>query len=586
MTFFRNFFASCLGTLVAFGIAFFMFFSFITALSDLESPTVIENNVLLSLDFQGVVKDRIADQGQDPFGAFANPVVGLDQVLLAIGVAKGDSRVKGITIDNPYFIGGISQLQSIRNALVDFKTSGKKIFAYADIYDQKDYFLASVADSLFMSPTGILEFKGLHSEVLYYKDFQEKSGLKMEVVRHGKYKSAVEPFLENQMSKAKKTQLTALLSGLWSVMVKDMAQGRNMEVATLNNLATKMGANTASKALENGLVDQLAYKDQYDLALKKAFNLPLPNPPKTVALQDYMQYATTKRPYNAKENIAVVYAQGEILFGKGSADYIGQELTVKGIEKAVSNPTVKAVVLRVNSPGGSALVSDLIWRAIEKAKEEKPVVVSMGDVAASGGYYIAAGAHKIFAAPTTITGSIGVFGTVPNVSELAKEWGITSQQVSTHKNEAYYSLFSPMTERFRALTKESIEDTYQTFLTRVSEGRGLSMEAADAVAQGRVWTAQDALNNGLIDGIGDLDFAIKEAAALGGTQTYGIRNYPKYKTPFEQFVADLSGVTAGIKTAIYTPNPVQDATGFMRYLTTQLKREGVQARMPYVLDIK
>ena len=586
MTFFRNFFASCLGTLVAFGIAFFMFFVLISALSDLEPSAPIGNKVLLELDFQGIIKDRVADQGQDPFAAFADPILGLDQILLAIQVAKEDERVQGISIKNPYFLGGMSQLQSIRAALADFKKSNKKIFAYAEIFTQKDYYLASVADSIFLSPTGILEFKGLSSEILYLKDFQDKTGLKMEVIRHGKYKSAVEPYLSNEMSEAQRTQLSELLGGLWGVMAADMAESRAMSLATLNELATEMGARTPSLALKNGFVDALSYSDDYDMALKKTFNLPLPNKPKTVSLQDYIRYAASKRPYSAKENIAVVYAQGEILFGKGNADYIGQTLTIEGIETAVENPTVKAIVLRVNSPGGSALVSDLIWHAIEKAKEVKPVVVSMGDVAASGGYYIAAGAHKIFATPTTITGSIGVFGVLPNMAQLADEWGVHAQQINTHDNGANYSIFSPMTDKFRAVTTEGIEDTYQTFLNRVSAGRGMTLEQADAVAQGRVWTAAAALEAGLIDGIGDLEVAIAAAAEMGGTTTYGIRNYPIYKTPFEQLIEDLGGISTRAKALLSMPNPAIDATGFMKNMSEQLRKEGIQARLPYDLKIQ
>jgi len=240
----------------------------------------------------------------------------------------------------------------------------------------------------------------------------------------------------------------------------------------------------------------------------------------------------------------------------------------------------------VNSPGGSALVSDLIWHAIEKAKAVKPVVVSMGDVAASGGYYIAAGANKIFASPATITGSIGVFGVLPNMSQLAKEWGVNAQEVATHDNGATYSVFSPMSNKFRALTVQSIEDTYQTFLSRVSSGRGMTVDEVDALAQGRVWTAQAALAGGLIDGIGDLDMAIEQAALLGGASDYGIRNYPKYKSPFEQLIEDLSGVRTTLKAFSSLSNNQLDAAGYLTSVRMQLKQEGIQARLPFALEIK
>lgn len=585
MAFLRNFFASCLGTLVAFGVAFFMFFTIIAGLSDMEPKTVIPNKVVLELDFQGMVKDRVADQSQDPFAALGNPPLGLDQILLAIAVAKEDSRVQGISIRNPYFVAGWSQLKSIRDALSDFKTSGKPVFSYADFYDQKDYYLASVADSVFLTPTGIVEVKGLSTEILYLKEFQKKSGFKMEVIRHGQYKSAVEPYLENEMSVPQKTQLTELLDGLWSVVATDLAADRNMSLEALNRHTLNMGASSPSKALENGFVDGLLYEDQYNTAIKKAFNLPLPTTLKTVSLRNYIPYSATKRPYSAKENVAVVYAQGEILYGSGNADYIGQDLTIEGIEKAVNNSSVKAIVLRVNSPGGSALVSDLIWHAIEKAKEKKPVVVSMGDVAASGGYYIAAGANKIFASPATITGSIGVFGVLPNMSELAKEWGVNPQEVATHENGATYSAFSPMSKKFRALTLQGIEETYQTFLNRVSQGRGMTIEEVDALAQGRVWTAEAALEGGLIDGIGDLDLAIEQAALLGNTTEYGIRNYPTYKSPFEQFIEDLSGVSARVKTMGQWSALNTDPQTILKSIEQQFTREGIQARMPFYLNI-
>ncbi|MEM7381319.1 MAG: signal peptide peptidase SppA, partial [Bacteroidota bacterium] len=410
--------------------------------------------------------------------------------------------------------------------------------------------------SLFLNPVGAMDFKGLAAEVLYYKDLQEKTGVKMEVIRHGKYKSAVEPFLANEMSDANRTQIKELIDALWGSMLEDISESRNLSISEINQIADTLGGRTPEFAVSSGLIDGLIYQDQYESKLKAATNLSEVNDLNYISLSDYTERSNGRKVYQGTDRIAVIFAQGEIMYGEGDQNFIGQGIITKALIKAREDDKVKAVVLRVNSPGGNALTSDIIWREIELTKEEKPVVVSMGDVAASGGYYIAVGADKIYAEPTTITGSIGVFGTIPNISELAGNIGINAEQVGTNKNSVDYSLFEPMTDEFRELVQEGIEETYTTFLQRVADGRNITVAEADSLAQGRVWSGTDAKRLGLIDELGSLDDAIAAAAEMAETGSYSIRKYPRYKSGFEKFMEDLEG--ASVKS---TEETIQEQLG-------------------------
>ena len=469
---------------------------------------------------------------------------------------------------------------------MDFKENGKFIYAYSDFYLQKDYYMASVADSIFINPVGVMDFKGLSTEILFYKELQEKTGVKMEVIRHGKYKSAVEPYLSDEMSEANRTQIKELISSIWNVMAADIGEARNISEAAINTIADTLGARTPAYAKASGLVDDILFYDQYEAQLKMATNTETDEKLNYISLNDYLDYSNTKKIYKGDDQIAVIYAQGEILYGEGGATIIGQGIINKALIKARENDKVKAIVLRVNSPGGSALTSDIIWREVALTKEVKPVVVSMGDVAASGGYYIAVGADKIYAEPTTITGSIGVFGTIPNISELAEDIGINAEQVGTNKNAVDYSLFEPMTPEFRSTVKEGIEQTYDTFLSRVAEGRNISVAEADSLGQGRVWSGVDAKRIGLVDELGGLNDAIAAAAALAETDSYRINKYPKYKSGFEQLMEDLGGASTKSKEAFIQEEIGAEAYGILKQVKAAMEQKGVQARMPFVLDIK
>ena len=586
MNFLRNLLAAILGCIIAFGIIFFMFLIFISLIGNTEDGVVIKNNSVLELQIQKPLNDYVGNSDEDPFSGLFSESQGLDDILHAIAVAKKDDNIKGISITNNFLLAGMAQTQAIRKALEDFKDSGKFIYAYSDFFMQKDYYLASVADEIYLNEIGAVDFKGLSTEVLFFKDFQEKSGIKMEVIRHGKYKSAVEPFLANEMSNDNRTQIKELLDSLWDAIIEDIALSRKISPEELNTIADTLGGRTAKYANFSGLVDGTVHFDQYEEFLKTAAGISSDKDVPYVALNDYIKFAKNKNSVSSKDRIAVIYAQGDIFYGEGSATIIGQGIIGDALKKARDDKNVKAVVLRVNSPGGSAIASDIIWREVEITKASKPVVVSMGDYAASGGYYIAVGAHKIFAEPTTITGSIGVFGTIPNISELANKMGINAEQVGTNKKSVDYSFFEPMNEEFRGDLQESIEDIYQTFLKRVSEGRNISVEEADKLAQGRVWSGTDAKRLGLVDEIGGLDDAIAAAADLAEIETYSIRKFPKYKSGFEQLMEMMGGTSAKVKESLIEDEIGLEAYTILKQIKSVMEQEGVQARLPFVLSIK
>lgn len=584
MKFLRNLLASILGTLIALGIIFLLFVVIAMALGETEK-VVVKNNSVLEIKLDAVVKDY-APKGNDfldEFLAFRDEKIGLNEIINAIENAKNDVNIAGISINTLNVNAGISQTKAIRNKLEEFKESGKFIMAYGDVYNQKSYYLSSVADSIFMNPLGGVEFKGLSSEVLFFKDLQDKTGVKMEVIRHGKYKSAVEPFLYNKMSDENREQITTFLQSIWDELLVDISKSRNKTIEELNIIADNLWARNAILALENNIVDAAVYLDEYESKLKRASGISTDDELSEITLSDYISTGKGRIISSAPNKIAVIYAQGEIIYGKGNKNLIGQGLIIEALRKARKDKKVKAIVLRINSPGGSALASELIWRELELTKKELPLVVSMGDVAASGGYYIACNADRIFAEPTTISGSIGVFGAIPNMSKLADNIGINAEQVRTNKSPSY-SVFEPITDEFRTVTTEGVEAIYTAFLERVSAGRNMSVEAVDSIAQGRVWAGVDAMQNGLVDELGNLDDAISYAAELAEITDYKVRNYPDYKLDLGEKLSGFPFMKSKEKVMI-------EALGFENYKTYQILKQfseikGIQARMPFVLEIK
>ncbi len=586
MKFLRNLLAAIIGCLVAFGIIFIMFFVFAALFGNAEDTVTIDKDSVLELQLKKPIMDYVGTNEADPFSVLFQENQGLDEIIHAIKVAKTDDRIQGISIKNNFALAGMAQMKAIRNALEDFKTSGKFIYAFGDIYMQKDYYLASVADKMYVNIVGGVDFKGLASEVLFFKDLQEKTGVTMEVIRHGKYKSAVEPFLSNTMSDANRTQIQELLESLWGSVVEDISESRGISPENLNIIADTLGARTTKYASDIGVIDGALHFDEYEAKLKEVAGVSEEDDLSYIDIDKYIQSSNKKKINSGKDKIAVIYAQGEIIYGKGGPNVIGQDIIIEALTKAREKESVKAIVLRVDSPGGSALTSDIIWREVELTKKIKPVIVSMGNLAASGGYYISAGANKIFAEPTTITGSIGVFGVIPNLTELSKDIGINAEQVGTNKNSVDYSVFEPMTNTFRGNMQEGIEEIYRTFLSRVSNGRGISMEEADAIAQGRVWSGIDAKKIGLVDELGGLDDAIAAAAEMVDLDTYGIKKYPKYKTGLEKIMEDFGGAATRLKTKAIKEEIGIEAYTILKEVQSAMKQKGVQARMPFALDIK
>jgi len=583
MKFLRNLFASIFGTLIALGIAFVLFFIVVAALSESEVVTVKTNSVL-NLSFDVPIKDY-APKSSDPldelFG-FNDDKMGLNEVLNAIENAIDDPNIEGIHVPAYGSNAGFAQLSAIREKLELFRESGKFVYAYADMFDQKSYYLASVADSIFLNKYGEIAFKGLDSEVLFFKDLEDKSGVKMEVIRHGKYKSAVEPFLFQEMSTENREQISSFLQSIWNEIVDDISNDRNISVDELNEIADNLFGRNADLAVEHKLVDEAIYLDNYEQKLKQAVGISQSRSLQRISMSDYLSTGKGRKRSTSTDRVAVIYAQGDIIYGEGNEDFIGQDLIINALRKARKSNNVRAIVLRVDSPGGSALASEIIWRELELTKKEMPLIVSMGNLAASGGYYIACNADRIFASPTTITGSIGVFGVVPNIEKFAKKIGINAEQVRTNKG-ASYSLFEPMTDAFRSVTTEGVEKVYTTFLERVSSGRNMTIEAVNEIAQGRVWSGTEALNNGLVDEMGTLEDAINYAAESAGLKSYRIHNYPNYEIEFEDRFNSFPFVKS--KEKILIEEFGSDYYDWYQKVKQLTNLEGVQARLPYVMKI-
>ena len=585
MKFLGNVIATVIGIFV-FIMLFFFGVILIGAIFGGDDTVSVKKDSVIELNLKEI-KNDYAGKYKDPWVTVFSEQkgIGITDVINAIEAAKTDDKIKGISILNDESSLGLAQYKDLRNALESFKKSGKFVWAYANAYSQKEYYLNSVANTVYLNPAGELDFKGLSSEVMFFKDFQDKSGIHMEVIRHGKYKSAVEPFLENKMSDANREQITALLNSIWATVSADISKSRNIPLPRLNEIANGLLARTPELAKANGLVDIIAYEDVYHNAIKKQLKVTGDEDYNKISIEDYTQNnVTTALTNTATDEIAIIYAQGEIESGEGDVTIIGEGSMRRALQEARKDEDVKAIVLRIDSPGGSALTSDLIWREIEVTKKVKPVVVSMGNYAASGGYYIACNADKIFAESNTITGSIGVFGILPNFSPLANKLGINTEQVKTHENSANYSPFVPVDEKFKAFTLEGVEHIYKTFVTHVAEGRKMTFAQVDSIAQGRVWSGSQALKIGLVDKIGGLNDAISEAAKIAKIKTYSTQNYPEYEKTFGDLISKMpfgKSKEAFIKEEIGEENYLM-----IEQIKKLQKQKGVQAMMPFGINIK
>jgi protease-4 len=587
MTFLRELLAVILGVFISFFVMFFVFLALGSLVSSSfmeEERVMVDRNSVLVLKFDQNIRDYAPKSGDPLEGLLGieEENIGLNEILNAIDNAKYDDKIVGISVESLNLRAGLAQLQEIRDKLYEFKESGKFITAFSDVYDQKNYYLSSVADSIYLNPEGFLEFKGLAGEVLYFKDFQDKYGIRMEVIRHGKYKSAVEPFLENQMSPENREQLSALMQSIWSEILEDVGDMRDLDQARLNNIADELLGRTPEMARDNQLISGILYRDQYLDLMTEMSGLDDRKDLSRISMKDYINSGEGRIRSSSKDKIAVIFAQGEIIYGQGDENFVGPELIIEALKKAREDDGVKAIVFRVNSPGGSALASDVIWRELELTKEIKPLVVSMGDMATSGGYYISCNADWIVADPMTITGSIGVFGVIPNISELSGRMGINAEQVGTNRQSVGYSVFEPMSEDFYKVTKEGVERVYQSFVSKVAQGRSMSFAQVDSIAQGRVWTGKEAIEIGLVDELGGLEDAISTAAELAEIESFRIRNYPQYKKEFKDL---FKGPFGKVKEEVLRAELGNENFELFRRMEAIRSMSGMQARLPFLLEI-
>ncbi|RKW11916.1 MAG: signal peptide peptidase SppA [Capnocytophaga sp.] len=518
----------------------------------------------------------------------------LPAILRAIKYAKTDDNIKGIVISSVEGVQGKAHLANIRKAVADFKTSGKFVYAFSESASQYDYFLQSVADSIFVGTLGSVEVKGLSAEVLYLKDFEDKTGVKMEVFRHGKYKSAVEPFLENKMSEANREQIGTYLQSLWESYLSEVTQSRNLSRESLNQAADSLWGRTAEQALKHHLVDRIAFRDEFENSLCKATGSKEWKDIRLVPIERYTKEVTEKHQKEAlkrikNDKIAVIFCDGEIIDGKSQKGRVGNETIIASLRSAKEDKSIKAIILRVNSPGGSGLASELIHREIELTQKVKPVYTSMGNVAASGGYYIACNSKRIFADKETLTGSIGVFGLIPNIKALADKWGINGEQVQTHPNALTYSFFEETSEKTKEVISEGIELFYQKFVQRVADGRKLTWNQVDSLAQGRVWTGADALKNGLIDQIGDLNNTIEYVAGENKLpKDYIVLSYPIIEMEVEDYLkARWNSSTKAELQALLREEIGKETYDQLQRIKAPMQVQGsLQARIPFNLEVK
>lgn len=549
-----------------------------------ESETIVMPNSVFTLELKGTVQERYQPSPVDQFFEDQISTYGLEDILNSIQKAKEDEQIKGIYLHTGALACSTASLQAIHRALADFKQSGKFLIAYADMYTQGGYYLASVADKVIVNPVGSLSWHGLASETMFLKDFLAKIGVKMQIFRVGTYKSAVEPMTNTEMSPANREQTQAFLESTWKSIVSDVAASRNISVDSLNLLADQnMDLRPAEDYVRCGLADTLMYKDEVLSYLKSLAGLTEEDNLQTLSLDEMTRVKSVTPKSKTRDVVAVYYAYGEIDNGSSYDEGINSEKVAKDLRDLRKDKNVKAVVLRVNSPGGSAYGSEQIWREVTLLKAEKPVVVSMGDYAASGGYYISCAANKIVAEPTTLTGSIGIFGMMPDASELlTNKLGLHFDGVKTHKMADMGSMSRPFNAEESALMQQMVNQGYALFTKRCAEGRNIPLEELCKIAEGRVWTGSMAKELKLVDELGGLDTAIQLAAELGKVKDYKLKSYPAK----QDFLTELLNT----RTDRYIHGQLQETFGEyyqgFEWLRHVKQSDRLQARLPFNMRIQ
>jgi len=585
-SFFKYVLATITGIVISFVVLFIVLMGIIGAIissASSDQEIVVKSNSVLYLSFDYDITER---SEANPLGSlnlpgYSTKNIGLDDILARIKYAATDGNIKGIYLDASHIGVGFASLKEIRDELLAFKKTGKFVVAYNTGYDQKAYYVASTADKVYVNPQGSIDFRGLASSTMFYKDLLDKVGVEMQIVKVGTFKSAVEPYFLNKMSDPNRLQVTSYLGSIYTTFIDEIAASRKISSDSLRAIANDYRVRDAEDAVRYKLADAKLYKDEVLSDLRKRLKISEKDDISFVSLLDYNK--KTKEDTSGSE-IAVLYAAGEIVDGEGAAaGEIGGDKFSRELRKLREDDAVKAVVLRVNSPGGSALASDIIWREVILTKKVKPVIVSMGDLAASGGYYISAAADSIFAEPTTITGSIGVFGVIPNFQNLMNnKIGVHYDGVKTGRFADLMTSFDrPLTAEERSIIQRQVDKVYGTFTKVVADGRKLSVADVDSIGQGRVWTGAQGVTNKLVDRLGNLDAAIQAAAKKAKLSTYKVSQYPEKDDPF-------TSILNNSKERIQIWIAKEQMGEYYRYFDVMKKataQTGVQARIPYTVEI-
>jgi protease-4 len=581
--FFKMLFASMFGFIIGTVVLFFiLIFILSMVVSSMSTETVtIKDNSILHLELNQPIKER---SSKNPFEDFdlsnfsSNQQLGLNDILKNIDKASKDNKIKGIYIDIPSFQGGLATVEEIRNALLAFKKSGKFIYAYGDFYSQGSYYLASTADKIYLNPEGQVALNGIASESMFFKGTLEKLEIEPQVIRHGKFKSAIEPFILEKMSPENREQVAAFVDPIWKHISDEICKSRKIDQSTFKNMVDSMQLENAADAKRLKVVDETAYFDEFTAQVARKMGIKSNKELPLISLSQYGKTPDKSGVKLAMAKIAVIYAVGDIGNGEGNDETIGSDRLSATIRKARLDDKIKAIVLRVNSPGGDALASEEIWREVSLAKKSKPVIVSMGDLAASGGYYISCAADKIVAQPNTLTGSIGVFGLLFNAEKMLKnKLGVTTDIYKTNPYTDMGTIARPLTSSEAIILQKEVDRIYDVFTRRVAEGRGMSQGMVDSLGQGRVWSGINALQNGLADTLGGIETAISIAAKQAKLTEYRIIQLPEQKDPVQELVEDFS---ASVKTK-YMKEDLGESYTYVKAAKDLLKLKGVQALSMY-----
>lgn len=585
--FFKFVFASMLGVVLSFFVLIILCIVILTgviSIASRERKAAVAPNSILHVSFANPILERTVKNPLNnlEFIGYENNGVGLNDILAGIEKASTDINIKGIYLDVSSLSTGYASIEEIRNALIEFKKTGKFIIAYSEVYTQGAYYLASIADKIYLNPEGMIDFRGLSSEISFFKKALDKLEIDVQVIKVGTYKSAVEPFILEKMSDPNRKQVESFLGSMYNHMIDQVALSRKLPKDSVQAISYNAKLRNASDAVSYKMADGLRYKDEIIDELKKLTGIDKDDDLNSITLEKYVPTEEEKKSVS-KNRIALVYAAGEIMGGEGNDETIGSERLSRALRQARTDKDVKAVVLRINSPGGSSLASDVIWREVQLTKKIKPVIVSMGDMAASGGYYIACAADSIFAQPNTITGSIGVFGLIPNLQRFFNnKIGITFDGVKTGLYTTTGNITRPLTEAEKVIIQNEVNHIYQSFIEKVAQGRQKSPAYIDSIGQGRVWSGSDAFKNGLVDRLGNIHDAINAAARKAGLDDYQIVDYPKLKDPL---LSLFNHPVDKLKSYLLRAE-LGDNYYYYQAAKSALNSTGIQSKLPYSIAIK